>query len=155
MIHKWWIWNQKHWSYHCFISEFSGSRRQIKGRWNILNAYEIIQYIFHQKRVSYIFNLLSMDIFSCAAIVFSEFLIIFTFRAFCSQSSLFLIYRKFSVCHLLKIPRTGHLNESSLINSIFQIDLQPFHYCTKSWPNRNTRDLIWHHQPLKDELEID
>lgn len=35
------------------------------------------------------------------------------------------------VCHLLKIPRIEHLNVSSLINSFFQTDFQPFPYWKK------------------------
>lgn len=60
------------------------------------------------------------------------------------------------VCHLLKIPRIEHLNKcphwltasSKLIFSLFPIEKKSLH-------NRNTRDLIWHHQSLKDESEID
>lgn len=121
-VAQWWIWNQKHWSYHCFISEFFGSMRQIKGRWNILNANEIIQYIFHQKRASYIFLFtFNGHLFMCC----SGFLWILNNLRIKSilQSSEFLIFRKCSLYHLPKIPRIGHLNMSSLINSFFQTDL--------------------------------
>jgi len=44
---------------------------------------------------------------------------------------------------------------TSLTNNSFQTDFQSFPYCTKTYQNRNTSDLNWHHQPLKDESEID
>lgn len=103
-----------------------------------VNAYEIIQYIFHQKWVSYIFNLLSMDIFSCAVMVFSEFLIIFKLRAFFQSSEFrFSFIGSVLVCHLLKIPKIKHLNKCphwltascKLICSLFPIEQN--HYTTE------------------------